>query len=110
MEEWTAEEAFLEFKKRKGKLELFDVDSNEAQTRLEVIDEILFEILDWTKSEVEVEKYCRDEGFADYVFILNNNLPLVLEAKKTGVGFTIELGKIDAKKPVPFSLLASEVF
>jgi len=62
---------------------------NEATTRLRIINTILFDILNWDKTQIETEKYCRQEGYADYVFHINNNPYLVLEAKKTGTSYRI---------------------
>ena len=44
---------------------------NESTTRLRAVDTILFDVLSWDKAAVETEKYCRSEGYADYVFTIN---------------------------------------
>lgn len=107
MTEWTKADAYKKFQEFEGDFHSFDVQSNEAQTRLELIDKILFRVLDWNESDVEVEKHCREEGYSDYVFILNSASPLIIEAKKSGVSFTLKRGE-NSVGPVPFSLLAKE--
>jgi hypothetical protein len=62
---------------------------NESTTRLRAIDTILFEALSWDKRVVETEKYCRKEGYADYVFLVNNSPTLVVEAKRSGIDFLL---------------------
>lgn len=44
--------------------------ANEAETRLKIIDQILFEVLKWTRDDVSVETRVSEDGettFADYV-------------------------------------------
>ena len=80
---------------------------NEADTRLRAIDTIAFDILKWQKADVDVEKYCRDVGFADYAFHANGTVSLVLEAKKEGAWFVLPDHKLKGN-PVGFPLLAKE--
>jgi len=80
---------------------------NESETRLRAIDTILFDILQWNKNSVETEKYCREEGYADYVFLLNNKRSLVLEAKKSGIEFVIS-DRTFTDRPYNFGLFAKE--
>ncbi len=80
---------------------------NEATTRLRIINTILFDILNWDKTQIETEKYCRQEGYADYVFHINNNPYLVLEAKKTGTSFILT-DKVFEKRPYAFGLFSKE--
>lgn len=64
-------------------------DANEAETRLKVIDKVLFNILEWTHEDVNVEERVSEDGsvtYADYV-IKTANAALVVEAKKIGVPF-----------------------
>ena len=88
---------------------IFDKQSqlNEATTRLRLIDSILFEVLHWPRDFVETERYCRTEGYADYVFILNDRPALVLEAKKTDRTFVIPQRTLQ-NRPYLFGLLARE--
>ncbi|MCP4987120.1 MAG: hypothetical protein GY928_14060 [Colwellia sp.] len=80
---------------------------NESGTRLRAIDTIFFDILHWNKNSVETEKYCRHEGYADYVFLLDNKPCLVLEAKKSGIEFMIS-GQSFSDRPYNFGLFAKE--
>lgn len=69
------------------KLSLDDV--NEAETRLKVIDKVLFDVLEWTHEDVTVEQRVSEDGgttYADYV-IRTANAALVVEAKKVGIPF-----------------------
>ena len=71
--------------------------ANEAQTRLEIIDQILFGVLGWNKSDVSVEERVSEDGtttFADYIYRTANN-SIVVEAKKVG---DIELALPKEKK------------
>lgn len=63
--------------------------ANEAETRLKVIDGILFDILKWTKEDVSVEHRVSEDGkttFADYV-IKTASTAFIVEAKKIGESF-----------------------
>lgn len=99
--------AYKEFSLTLPTLNQLIADQNEAATRLRVIDTILFEILLWEKQNVDVEKYCRASGYADYVFFISGKPLLVLEAKKSGIDFLLE-GKIYENRPYQFGLLAKE--
>ena len=79
---------------------------NEAATRLRIINTILFDVLDWTKLEVDVEKHNR-AGYADYVMLCAGKPVLVLEAKKKGIPFAIE-GVIFEPRPYTFDFVAKE--
>lgn len=62
---------------------------NEADTRAQVIDQILHDVLDWPKNSVKRELSIHP-GYADYA--LHNaagQAALVVEAKKEGVWFTL---------------------
>lgn len=61
---------------------------NEAQTRLQVIDTLFFECLDWEKDEVRVEDRVPNVGYADYVF-LSPTASLIIEAKREGKYFNL---------------------
>jgi hypothetical protein len=43
-----------------GQLQLFE--ANEAETRLKVIDEVVFNVLGWTKPDVNVEERVSEDG------------------------------------------------
>ena len=62
---------------------------NEAETRLKLIDKILFDILGWTHNDVQVEERVTGDDsttYADYV-IRTASTAFVVEAKKSGVVF-----------------------
>jgi hypothetical protein len=64
--------------------------ANEAETRLKVIDRVLFEILEWTHDDVSVEERTSEDGtttFVDYV-VRTAGSSFVIEAKKVGAAFT----------------------
>ncbi|MDO6732207.1 hypothetical protein Q4577_19420 [Marinovum sp. 2_MG-2023] len=66
------------------KLRLYE--ANEAETRLKLIDRVLFEILDWTHDDVTVEQHVSEDGgveYADYV-VRTGFSSFVIEAKKIG--------------------------
>lgn len=81
--------------------------TNEDTTRLRAIDTILFDVLGWDKAKVETERYCRAEGYADYVFPQDQQICLVLEAKKSGATFVIPDKRL-GDRPVGFALLEQE--
>lgn len=65
------------------------VDANEAETRLKIIDKILFEILGWTHDDIHVEQRVSEDGsvtFADYI-VQTASTAFIVEAKKIGVAF-----------------------
>jgi hypothetical protein len=105
--EWLADDAYAAFSKRHEALSATGMDLNEANTRLRIINEILFDILHWDKLQVEAEKYVRIAGFVDYVFGKTNGFSLVLEAKREGVYFTLPNVKYPPE-PIPFKLIAKE--
>jgi hypothetical protein len=63
--------------------------ANEAETRLKVIDKVIFDVLEWTHEDVAVETRVSEDGkttFADYI-IRTANAAIVVEAKKIGIAF-----------------------
>ncbi|MDA3919555.1 MAG: hypothetical protein PF501_02560 [Salinisphaera sp.] len=75
------------------KLELSD--ANEAETRLKLIDRIIFEFLGWSHDDVEVEQRASEDGqtqFSDYV-IKTAGSAFVIEAKRIGRTFSEETTK-----------------
>jgi len=105
--DWQAEAAFAEFQTRKQAIADVSNRDNEAVTRLRAIDTLLFDVLRWDKSYVETEKYCRAEGYADYVFEIDGRPLLVLEAKRAGTSFVIANASFEGH-PYVFQLLAKE--
>jgi len=63
--------------------------ANEATTRLKIIDRIIFEVLGWQHSDVEVEEHIREDGVSEYAdYVLRTAMTaLVIEAKKIGNSF-----------------------
>ncbi len=58
--------------------------ANEAETRLKIIDRVLFEVLGWSRDDVSVEKRVSEDGkttFADYI-LRTGMTAIVVEAKK----------------------------
>lgn len=65
-------------------------EANEAETRLKVIDQILFDLLSWTHDDVTVEERVSQDNsttYADYVF-RTGMTAFVVEAKKMGITFS----------------------
>ncbi|KKI39744.1 hypothetical protein VI03_07005 [Burkholderia vietnamiensis] len=62
---------------------------NEADTRHQIIDRILHEVLSWPRTRTKCEMYIK-EGFADYVLVGANEVPIFfVEAKKEGAYFEL---------------------
>ena len=106
MPDWTLEHGFDRLQEYKTIIAAAE-GKNEAATRLLAIDTMLFEVLGWDRVTVEPEKYCREEGFADYVFQDGTGFGMVLEAKKADATFVICSNKLPVE-PVGFALLAKE--
>lgn len=66
---------------------------NEATTRLQLIDSIIFECLGWKREDVICEE-SHGKEFADYTFY-SPRRTLIIEAKKEGDYFEIPSGKND---------------
>lgn len=103
---WPAEYAYEQLTKHE-ELIRSAIGSNEDTTRLRAIDTMMFDVLGWDKVQVETEKYCRAEGFADYVFAVGGDAALILEAKKSGVTFLLP-DRAYPSSPVGLPLLAKE--
>lgn len=77
-----------------GQLQLFE--ANEAETRLKVIDEIVFNVLGWTKADVTVEERVSEDGsttFADYI-IRTATTAVLIEAKRASTTFALPTKKV----------------
>lgn len=62
---------------------------NESDTRFQIIDEIIVDVLKWPKNTITTEKYINGKR-ADYVLKDGNDSPiLILESKKNDVYFTL---------------------
>lgn len=61
-------------------------NANEAETRLKLIDKIVFQVLGWTEDDVRIEETVSEDGettFADYI-VSTGFTSFVIEAKKIG--------------------------
>jgi hypothetical protein len=73
---------------------------NEATTRLQVIDQLLFDVLGWDRGECEAE--ARLEGtYSDYEFSSPYRV-LIAEAKREGISFEVPAGPADVLRPISF--------
>jgi energy-coupling factor transporter ATP-binding protein EcfA2 len=64
-------------------------NESEAQTRFDVIDRIIREILQWEHGQISVEPHSKganDSGFIDYI-LTAGNFKIIVEAKKIGTTF-----------------------
>lgn len=64
--------------------------ANEAETRLKLIDQIIFSVLGWTHDDVRVEHRASEDRktyFIDYV-LHTANTSLIVEAKRVGATFS----------------------
>lgn len=64
-------------------------DANEAETRLKVINHIIYDVLHWTHADVRVEERVSEDGsttWADYT-LRTGMTGIIIEAKKAGVTF-----------------------
>lgn len=64
-------------------------DANEADTRVKVINDILYHVLGWTHSDIHNEERVSEDGattWADYT-IRTGMTAIVVEAKRAGVAF-----------------------
>lgn len=62
---------------------------NEAETRLKLIDKVIFDVLGWSHNDVHVEERVSEDGsttYADYI-LRTAGTAFVVEAKKIGVVF-----------------------
>lgn len=69
---------------------LLESNANEAETRFRIIDEVIFNILNWTKDDVTVEDRVTEDGkttFSDYI-VKTVSTAFIIEAKKVGVTFS----------------------
>ncbi|GAA5481578.1 hypothetical protein [Haloferula sargassicola] len=74
-------------------------DRNEADTRHQIIDRVIHDVLAWPRDRVRVENYAND-GYADYLLLDTEDSPiLIVEAKKEGADFDLpQKIRSDAKK------------
>jgi hypothetical protein len=72
---------------------------NEATTRLQLIDRIIFDCLGWDRNDVTAEE-AHDGQYADYTFNVPRKL-LIVEAKKEGVYFDLPVGMENLEYSIP---------
>src|SRR4051812_22365011 len=70
-----------------------DLARNEAQTRFDLIDAVLKEVLQWPAASIRVEEHV-DGGYTDYELVDVGTIAVV-EAKREGVGFVLPLDLSD---------------
>jgi hypothetical protein len=63
-------------------------NASEAQTRFDVIDRIIREILQWKHGQIKVEERTNlfERGFVDYL-LRSRDITIIIEAKKIGASF-----------------------
>ncbi len=74
-------------------------EANEAQTRYDIIDRMLREVLGWGHGTVSVEEYAPNDGkfgFIDYSLRSGDNT-VIVEAKKAGAAFPTPTNKSKLK-------------
>lgn len=69
-------------------------NKNEASTRHHLIDILIYQCLNWSKIDAEIEKETVNGYYTDYIFLKNK---LVLEAKKQDIYFELHEGNNNAK-------------
>lgn len=72
---------------------------NEAQTRYDVIDRMLREVLGWTHGSIIVEEYSSNDGksgFVDYC-LRSGDTTIIVEAKRAGAAFPTPTRKAKLK-------------
>jgi hypothetical protein len=81
--------------------------TNEADTRLRAINTMLFEVLGWDVLDVNVEKYVRAVGYADYAMHVDGSFAMIVEAKKADESFVVPVVAFPAGS-CGFGLVAKE--
>lgn len=83
-------QAALDYEAIKQSVKNIDLSSiNEAQTRFDIIDRIIREVLCWRHGNIKVEERFHDasgERYVDYVLSLGD-ITVVVEAKRSGAAF-----------------------
>lgn len=59
---------------------------SEAQTRFDIIDRIIREVLQWKYGQISVETHLETTGFVDYI-LESGDFKVIIEAKKIGAAF-----------------------
>jgi hypothetical protein len=87
MKDWGEVSELFEEIHKKAFERILENDS-EAQTRFDVIDRVIKEILQWEHGQISVEPHTTGvrNGFIDYILIAGDN-SIIIEAKKVGSSF-----------------------
>lgn len=75
------------------------LDANEATTRRSIIDILLKDVLAWSDDQIKCEEHI-DGDYLDYV-IGSPSVRAVLEAKRTGITFTVPAGVAGGRIELP---------
>lgn len=67
------------------------INLNEADTRFHIIDELFFKCLGWEKDDCKHEEPQESE-YADYTFYSSGARVLIVEAKRSNIGFELAAG------------------
>lgn len=59
---------------------------SEAQTRFDIIDRIIREVLQWKYGQIKVEEHLENTGYVDYT-LESSDFKIIIEAKKIGISF-----------------------
>jgi len=97
-EDWgLVSEQFDVLQKQVGELDL--AAANEAQTRYDIIDELIRKVLCWRQGHVSIEEVSRGPEKAKYVdYILRvADTTIVIEAKRSGAAFPSPTSKLALK-------------
>lgn len=73
-------------------------DSNEADTRFQVIDRLLVDVLGWPRQAVKTERHT-ETGYIDYL-VGSAGSQFVVEAKRTGRYFELPVGNGSSVVPI----------
>jgi len=85
--DWAnASDAFDEIESSVKGIDLFG--TNEAQTRFDVIDKMIKNVLGWQTGQIKVEEYVKDQdqSYIDYKLSVGDSI-IIIEAKKIGATF-----------------------
>lgn len=96
--DWAeASERYDEIRSDLGERDLSD--ANEAQTRFDIIDRLIREVLGWRYGQIQVEEYNEGDsrrGYVDYLLRAGDST-VVVEAKKAGATFPSPTRKTQLK-------------
>lgn len=81
---------------------------NEAETRFHLIDSLIELCFGWTKEQIKVESYEKNNGFSDYELGIPRSI--IIEAKREGISFDLPPAMLKDKNiiDIPSLLKANE--